>query len=337
MLVYVLDALNRCEVERVVVVVGHGAERVTKTLQEQGAALILDFVEQRVQRGTGDAVSVGLTGLPVDLDGDDADVLVVPGDTPLLGSDTIAQLVAAHQQSEAACTMLTARVDDPTGYGRVVRKKDGLVHRIVEQNDATDLQLEIDEINTGIYCFRQGVLAPALRRVNPENAQGEYYLTDVVGVLHDAGYRIDAIVADDPAEIAGVNDRLQLAQAEAVMRARTNREWMRRGVTMIDPEHTYLDATVELANDVTIFPNTLLQGETVVGQGVEIGPDTRLTDCVVGADAIVEKTVGRDSEIGAGARVGPFVALEPGSHIEAGTRTTPFTTAKSSDDGTERA
>src|SRR5207237_8668652 len=152
---------------------------------------------------------------------------------------------------------------------------------------------------TSIYCFRKSVLAPALRRLLPENAQGEYYLTDTIGVLYDAGYNVVSMVAPDAMEAAGVNDRAQLAVAEAELRDRTNERWMRRGVTMLDPERTYIDATVELAPDVTLFPGTLLQGRTVIATGAEIGPDTRLVDCVVGEEAIVEQTVGRQAEIGA--------------------------------------
>ncbi|MCB1004585.1 MAG: NTP transferase domain-containing protein, partial [Acidimicrobiales bacterium] len=215
MLLYVLDALSDCDVKRAVVVVGHGAERVTKKLEEDGPGLLLDFVEQHVQRGTGDAVSVGLTAYPDDELDDDADVIVLPGDTPLLRPETIAQLVSAHRAADAACTLLTARVPDPTGYGRIVRSRDGRVHRVVEHGDATDDERAIDEICTSIYCFRRGVLAPALRRLSPENAQGEYYLTDVVAVLRDAGYRVAAVPVDDPMEGEGINDRVQLAAAEA--------------------------------------------------------------------------------------------------------------------------
>ncbi len=333
MLLYVLDSLLDCTIQRAVVVVGHGAERVTKKLQEHEPDLVLDFVEQHVQRGTGDAVSVGLTAFPdAELDVSDGDVLVLPGDTPLLRASTIAALVAAHRESDAACTVLTARVPDPAGYGRVVRGKDDRVHRIVEDADAVDGEREIDEINTSIYCFRQGVLAPALRRLSPENAQGEYYLTDVVEVLHDAGYAVTALVVDDFRETQGVNDRVQLAVAEAELRRRTNEALLRQGVTMIDPERTYIDATVKVANDVTLFPGTLLQGTTVIGSGAEIGPDTRLVDCVVGEHAVVELTAGRDAEIGAGAIVGPFASLEPGSHVPADSRTGAFYTATSNDD-----
>lgn len=324
MVLHVLDALAEIEVTRVVVVVGHGAERVTKTLHEQApAGITLDFVEQRVQRGTGDAVSVALTGFPDD--DEDADIVVLPGDTPLLRPPTLAALVRTHRTADAAGTILTARLADPTGYGRVVRGKDGRVRCIVEEADATDEEREIDECNTSVYVFRRSVLAPSLRRLSPENVQGEYYLTDVVGVLHDAGYTVVTMVAADPIEAAGVNDRAQLAAAEAELRDRTNERWMRRGVTMLDPERTYVDASVQIGTDVTLFPGTLLQGATVIAGGAEIGPDTRLVDCVIGEDAVVEQTVGRQAEVGAQARVGPFAVLNPGSRVAPSEVVGPFT------------
>jgi bifunctional UDP-N-acetylglucosamine pyrophosphorylase / glucosamine-1-phosphate N-acetyltransferase len=331
MLLYVLDALSDCDTARAVIVVGHGAERVTKKLQEEAPELPLDFVEQHVQRGTGDAVSVGLTAFSDDDLEDDGDVIVLPGDTPLLRPETVAALVALHRETEAAATVLSARWSDATGYGRIIRGADGRVHRVVEHVDASPEELEIDEINTSIYCFRRSLLAPALRRLSPENAQGEYYLTDVVGVLHDAGYRVEGLVVPDPIETQGVNDRVQLATAEAELRRRTNHAWLRQGVTMIDPDRTYLDATVQLAPDVTIFPGTMLQGRCLIGAGAELGPDTRLVDCVVGAGATVEATVGRDAEVGERAVVGPFAVLEAGSSVPSDTRTGPFYTAGTED------
>ncbi len=325
---YVLDSLADCSVDRVVVVVGHGAERVTKKLQAEEPDLVLDFVEQHTQQGTGDAVAVGLTAFPDDdLDpGDDdgADILVLPGDTPLLRPGTIERLVEHHRTTDAACTVLTAVMDDPSGYGRVVRGKDGRVARIVEHRDATDEEREIAEVNTSIYCFRRSVLAPALRRVQPANDQGEYYLTDVVEVLHDAGYGVSAVAADDPAETQGVNDRAQLAAAEAELRRRTNLRWLKLGVTMVDPDRTYVDTTVDLGRDVTLFPGTILQGHTVIGEGAEIGPDTRLVDCVVGARSTVERTTARDAEIGSDAQVGPYAHVAPGEAVADGTVTGPF-------------
>ncbi len=328
MVLYVLDALADSQIDRAVVVVGHGAERVTKKLVDASPEAPLEFVEQSVQRGTGDAVGVALTAFSADeLDAADADILVLPGDTPLLRASTIAELVRVHRETDAACTLLTAVMSDATGYGRVVRGRQDSVERIVEHADATDAELAIAEINTSIYCFRASVLGPALRRITPQNAQGEYYLTDVVEVLASAGYRVSAVIAEDAAETSGVNDRLQLAAAEAELRRRTNQGWMRRGVTMVDPDRTYIDATVELAPDVTIFPDTMLQGNCVIGAGVELGPNTRLVDCVVETGAIVEHTVGRRSTIGERAVVGPFAVLEADSVIPADARSGPFYTA----------
>ena len=327
MVLYAVDALAGAEVQRAVIVVGHGAERVTKKLLDAAPSVPLDFVEQEVQRGTGDAVGVALTAFsPEDLDETDADLVVVPGDTPLLRPETIRALVDEHRRTDAACTLLTAVLDDPTGYGRVLRGRTGAVERVVEQRDASETELAVDEVNTSIYCFRASVLGPALRRLTPDNAQGEYYLTDVVAVLADAGYRVSAVVAEDPADTIGVNDRLQLAVAEAELRRRTNEEWMRRGVTMVDPARTYVDTTVVLGSDVTLFPGTILQGHCVIGDGAEIGPDCRLVDSAVGARSVVESTVARGASIGDDAVVGPFASLSSGGSVPSGTVTGPFYT-----------
>ena len=266
MVLHVIDALAEIEVGRAVVVVGHGAARVTKAVVDQAPeGLKVDFVEQAVQRGTGDAVLVALSAFPED--DDDGDMLVIPGDTPLIRPPTLASLVRAHRADGAAATVLTAVIDNPTGYGRVARDRSGRVSRIVEERDATDEERAINEINTSIYVFRRSVLAPAIRRLSPDNSQGEYYLTDVVAVLHDAGYPVVSVVAEDPMEAAGINDRHQLAIAEAELRDRINERWMRRGVTMVDPEATYVDSTVVLDRDVVLYPGTHLQGQTVVESG----------------------------------------------------------------------
>ena len=241
MILHVLDAMAEVDVRRVVVVVGHRGEWVTKTLvQHAPPSMEIEFVEQLARTGTGDALAVGLTGLPVD-DEEGEDVVVLPGDTPLVRPQTLAALVRVHRAEEAGATLLTAVVENPTGYGRVVHGKDGGVTRVVEEVDATDEEKMIDEVNTSIYCFRRSILAPTLRRISPANAQGEYYLTDAVAVLHSAGYAVRSLVLHDAMEAAGVNDRAQLAVAEAELRDRINERWMRRGVTMWDPERTYVD------------------------------------------------------------------------------------------------
>ncbi len=325
MLMYVVESLAEVRAERAVIVVGHKGEWVTKKMQEHPHEVSVDFVEQRVQRGTGDATLVGLVGLPDD--DDEGDVLVLIGDAPLLRPSTISALVDHHRSSGAAATMLTALMDDPTGYGRVVRGREGRVERIVEQRDASEEELAITEVNTSIYCFRRSLLAPALRRVEPDNSQGEYYLTDVVEVLASAGHPIEAVVADDPAETQGVNDRSQLAAAEAELRRRTNRALLASGVTMVDPTAVYVDTTVVVGRDVTLFPGVILQGATVVGERSELGPDTRLVDSVVGEDCLVERTTARNARIGDRASVGPYAALAPGCEVPADSTTGPFYTA----------
>ena len=317
MVLHVLDALAELELDRVVVVVGHGAEWVTKTLAaEAPAGLKIEFVEQEVQRGTGDATQVALTGLPGD--DEEADVVVLPGDTPLLRPPTLAALVREHRASDAAATLLTALVENPLGYGRVVRSANDQVVKIVEDVEASDDERAIHEVNTSIYCFRRALLPPALRRLSPTNAQGEYYLTDVVEVLSDAGYAVRAMVIDDPVETAGVNDRAQLSAAEAEIRDRINERWMRRGVTMWDPERTYVDTTVELATDVALWPGTILRGNCVVGRGAEIGPDTTLIDTEVGEWSEIRYAMCEGAKIGSGCHIGPFSALNPGAVVADG-------------------
>jgi bifunctional UDP-N-acetylglucosamine pyrophosphorylase/glucosamine-1-phosphate N-acetyltransferase len=331
----VVDALAELPVGRTVVVVGHSADRVAKTLQQQAPpGLLLEVVEQPRPRGTGDAVAVSLTAFPDEDVDDGGEIVVVPGDTPLLRAPTLAALVRSHREADAAATVLTARVADPTGYGRIVRSKDGRVHRIVEEveleKDDHDIR-DIDEVNTGIYCFRRGLLAPTLRRIVPDDIEGDIRLTDAIEVLHDAGYTVASMLIDDPMEAAGVNDRAQLAVAEAELRDRINERWMRRGVTMLDPERTYIEAGVRIEQDVTLFPGTLLQGSTVIERNSEIGPEVRLVDCTVGEGAVVEYTVGKQADIGADAVVGPFARLGPGVRLAPGTVTGPFFAGEAAD------
>jgi bifunctional UDP-N-acetylglucosamine pyrophosphorylase / glucosamine-1-phosphate N-acetyltransferase len=325
MLMYVLDSLEGSGASRAVIVVGHKGEWVTKKMQEHSHDVEIDFVEQRIQRGTGDATMVGLVGLPDEED--EGDVLVLPGDAPLLRPSTIAGLVEHHRASGAAATVLTARLADPTGYGRVVHGPDGSVERIVEHADATEEEQAIDEINTSIYCFRRNLLAPALRRVEPDNAQGEYYLTDVIGVLSGTGHQVEAVVADDGDETQGVNDRVQLAAAESELRRRTNDALLRSGVTMLDPSSVFVDTTVTVGRDVTLFPGVILQGSTRVGDGTELGPNTRLVDCEVGAECIVEQTTARSARIGDRSVVGPYASLGPGAEVASDAATGPFYTS----------
>ena len=325
MVLHVLDALSELSVDRVVVVVGHRAEWVTKTLMQHAPeGMAIEFVEQAEQRGTGDAMAVALTGLPNEDGDEDGDVVVLPGDTPLLRPATLAALVHGHRETDSAATLLTAVLDDPTGYGRVVRGRNDAVARVVEHGDASPAERAVREVNTSIYCFRRSVLAPSLRRLSPANAQGEYYLTDAIAVLYEAGHRVGSLVIDDTMEVAGVNDRAQLAVAEAELRDRINERWMRRGVTMWDPERTYVDVEVVLGADVVLLPGVILQGACVVGDNAEIGPNTQLVDCEVGRGASVVSSVARRAKIGDDARVGPFSVLVEGTEVPPGGQVGPF-------------
>ncbi len=329
MVLHVIQSLELLAPDRTAVVVGHGAEQVTKKVQQLSPSWAnVAFVEQHEQNGTGDAASIGLTafgGDDYDYD-DESTVVLLPGDTPLLRPDTLRQLVDTHVECANAATLLTSVMDDPTGYGRVIRKANGQAARIVEHRDAAPDELDVKEICTSIYAFRRDLLGPALRKLTTDNAQGEYYLTDVISVLGAMGHRIGVVQA--PAdETQGVNDRWQLALAERELRSRTNRAHLLNGVTMLDPRQTFIDVTVTIGRDVTLYPGTILQGTTVIGDGCEIGPDTRLVDCAVGAGAIVEHTVGHDAEIGPSAVVGPYAHLPAGSHIAANATTGAFYTA----------
>lgn len=338
MVLHVIHALRDVAPATTVVVVGHGADLVTaKVAVDAPEFTNTHFALQEVQHGTGHAVGIGLDALnyqsthehdpfpidPFDLVDDPSTVLVLPGDTPLLRRETIARLVAEHEARGHAATVLVSRMDDPTGYGRVIRAKDGRVMRIVEQRDGSPDELAVNEINTSIYAFRRDLLGPALRQVTPDNAQKEYYLTDVIAVLAGMGHRIGAVDAP-AAETQGVNDRWQLAMAERELRARTNRQWLLDGVTMLDPRQTFIDVDVRIGRDVTLFPGTMLQGSTVIGDSCEIGPDTRLTDCTVGHSSVVQNTVARDATVGDGATVGPFAFLAPGSRVADGRDTGAF-------------
>ncbi|MBA3286532.1 MAG: NTP transferase domain-containing protein [Acidimicrobiia bacterium] len=327
MVLHVIHALERVRPDRTALVVGHGAELVTKKVQElsPGWANVV-FVEQVDQRGTGDAAAHGMSAFPGDDLDDESTIVILPGDAPLLRPETLDELVVTHVANGNAATLLTSIMEDPTGYGRVIRAKDGRVLRIVEQRDASPDELDVHEVATSIYAFRRDLFGPALRHVEPGNSQGEFYLTDIIDVLARMGHRVGCVQAPT-GETRGVNDRWQLALAERELRARTNRRWLLNGVTMLDPRQTFIDVTVRLGRDVTLYPGTILEGNTVVGDGCEIGPDTRLDDCVVGRTCRVQHTVGVDAEIGEGAIVGPFAHLPAGSAVGVAAVTGAFYTA----------
>lgn len=322
MLRYVLDAAAKLGVERPLVVVGHGADQVEAELGP-GAEYIL----QAEQLGTGHAVLQARDRL-AKLSGD---LLVLYGDTPLLRAETLAEFVRFHQRERAQASILTAILPDPTGYGRIVREPEtGAVLRIVEEKDASPVERTYREINTGIYCFALQVLLPALAQLRPNNAQGEYYLTDVIALIREAGGKVAALAAGDPEEIQGVNSREQLAAVEATVRREKNRALMAAGVTVVDPASTFVDAEVEVGRDTVLLPFTWLEGQTRVGEECIVGPQVRLRDSALGDRVAVEFAVLDQAQVGEDVKIGPFAYLRPGAVIEAGAKVGDFVEIKNS-------
>ncbi len=320
---HVVESAAHLAPERIVVVVGHGREQVTAHIAE--ISPWVTTVVQEEQRGTGHAVRVSLDAIGA-IDG--GPIVVLTGDTPLLTGFTLETLLAHHSTTGAAATVLTAVLDDPTGYGRIVRSADGQVSQIVEHRDADEEVLSINEINSGMYAFDAAQLSTALAQITSANAQGEEYLTDVVAILRTSGARVEAIAASDPTEIMGVNDRVQLAEAGALMRDRINARWMRAGVTMVDPSSVWIDVDVDLARDVTLLPDTHLIGPTTIGEGAVVGPGTTLKACEVGESATVRHTWAELAVIGPDASVGPYTYLRPGTMLGAHTKAGAFVEMK---------
>ncbi|SDK98953.1 bifunctional UDP-N-acetylglucosamine pyrophosphorylase / Glucosamine-1-phosphate N-acetyltransferase [Lentzea albidocapillata subsp. violacea] len=300
--------------DHLAVVVGHGREAVTEHLETLAATLgrKVTVAVQAEQKGTGHAVSCGLAELPHDLAGT---VIVSYGDVPLLDTQTFTALLAEHRSAGNAVTVLTAVVENPTGYGRIVRDADGTVQRIVEQKDADQAEQLINEINSGVYAFDAAVLRDGLSRLSTDNAQGELYLTDVLGIARGDGKRVGALIASDRWLVEGINDRVQLSAVGAEMNRRIVEGLMRSGVTVVDPASVWVDADVQVGQDALIEPNVQLRAGTVIGSQATVGPDTTLSGVTVGAGASVVRTHGSDSVIGDGASVGPFAYLRPGTSL----------------------
>lgn len=299
----VVDAAREAGCERVIAVTGHRAEVVEALIPD------VETVRQDRQLGTGHAVMCAASALE-DVEGS---LVVLSGDTPLITPVTIAGLIALRESSGAAMTLLTAHMPDPSGYGRVIRDRDGKVARIVEEKDCTAEERRITEVNTGTYCFDAAVLFAHLSRLTADNAQCEYYLTDMVEVFVSEGLTVSAMMTDDALETLGVNTRVQLAQATKVLQRRINHAHMLAGVTIVDPDLTWIAPGVRIGRDVEIAPLSFLLGETSIADGARIGPCTRITDSVVGACAVIDQSILVSARVGAEAMVGPGAYLRPGT------------------------
>src|SRR5665647_110345 len=308
MISHVLATARALGAAHLVTVVRHERDLLAEVVAGTTPESII--VDQDEVPGTGRAVEQAVAALPADFEGD---VLVINGDVPLLDADTLTAFLSAHRASAAAATVLSAIPDDATGYGRIIRSEHGAFDRIVEQKDASAEELAVDEINAGVYLFGLAELRAQLAQLTTENAQGEKYLTDVIGLLRQAGSEVTAVAVADAWLVAGINDRAQLGDIAQKLNALIVRGWQLAGVTVADPATTWIDITAVLAPDVTILPGTQIQGSTSIATGSVIGPDTTLRDCEVGENAVVTRTDGTLAVIGAGASVGPFSYLRPGT------------------------
>lgn len=306
MLQHVLDAAKGAGAKRNIVVVGFGGEQVKETMGDQA-----EFVVQTEQLGTGHAVK---QAKPL-LQAEKGTVVVLCGDTPLVTADLITKLYEGHKAAGAKATVLTAIMPDATGYGRIIRTEAGDVARIVEQKDATEAERQVKEVNSGIYCFEIQDLFAALEQVGCDNAQGEYYLPDVLGILREQGEKIWAVAADDYESTLGINSRVQLAGAEKILRRRKNIELMDNGVTLMDPDSTFVDADVQVGPDTVIYPFTWLEGKTVIGENCQIGPNSRFSDAKLGSNVTAQFTYAHECQVDDGVTMGPYVHLRPKAHI----------------------
>ncbi|MFX0594063.1 bifunctional UDP-N-acetylglucosamine diphosphorylase/glucosamine-1-phosphate N-acetyltransferase GlmU [Melissospora conviva] len=324
---HVLHAAAAAAAQRTVVVVGHGADQVRAHLAQiaPGSLPVL----QAEQLGTGHAVRIALDAV-ADATGT---VVVLNGDVPLLRPQTVADLVRTHEESAAAATVLAAEVADPTGLGRIVRDESGRFQQIVEERDADERQRAVREINAGIYAFDAGRLREALGKLSTDNDQGEEYLTDVFGLLLAAGDPIAVHVAGDATETLGCNDRVELAGLRRLLRDRINESWMRAGVTLLDPQTTWIDVTATVERDAVIDQNTQILGASSVAAGAVVGPDVTLADTVVGAGATVLRSHATGAEIGPGASVGPYAYLRPDARLGADAKAGTFVEVKNSEIG----
>lgn len=321
MVQHVIDAARLAGASRNIVVVGFGAELVRSALRGK-----VEIVVQAEQLGTGHAVRMAEPLLKAE----HGTVMVLCGDTPLLTGTLLSRLYEVHKKAGAKATVLTAIMPDATGYGRVIRSATGAVEKIVEDKDATDEEKKVQEVNSGIYCFAADALFSALAEVNCDNAQGEYYLPDVLSILREKGEKIWAVAAEDYEETLGVNSRVQLSAAEKILRRRKNLALMESGVTLMDPDTTFIDADVAVGRDTVIYPFTWIEGASSVGTACVLGPSSRFSDTKIGNEVTAQFVYAHECEIGDGVIIGPYVHLRPQTRLAAQVKVGNFVEVKNS-------
>jgi bifunctional UDP-N-acetylglucosamine pyrophosphorylase/glucosamine-1-phosphate N-acetyltransferase len=326
MISWVLDTLEEVKsrgcLDRILVIVGHGATDVKEEIGDRATCLV-----QEERRGTGHAVMIAAPHIQ------EREVLVLTGDSPLITAHTLCELCETHASGEAAATMLGTVLADPTGYGRITRDDQGEVTGIVEETETDEAQKKITEVNASTYVFRWEALKAALPDLGTDNYKGEYFLTDALQLLVKAGERVIAFMTLDDAEVLGVNTREHLARAEALMRERINRHWMEEGVTMLDPTSTYIDGRAKIGRDTVLRPLVMLEGKTVVGEECLLGPGARIVDSRLGNGVVVEQATVRECELEDGVSIGPYASLRPGSRLRAGSKAGTFVEIKKTEVG----
>jgi bifunctional UDP-N-acetylglucosamine pyrophosphorylase/glucosamine-1-phosphate N-acetyltransferase len=306
MIKYVIEAAKNSGIEKNVVVLGHGKEKVGNNIKDMGVSTVEQPIGEGAPYGTGFAVMAAESYI-----GDDDTALILVGDGPLIRKETLQAFINYHEDKKYAASIMTSIIDNPKGYGRIVRNEDSSIMNIVEEKDASEDIKKIREINTGIYCFSGKLLKYALSKIGTDNSQGEYYLTDTIQVLNNEGYKIGGWVLDDSSDIMAVNDRVQLSEVSKIMQERINKKLMLSGVTIIDPNNTYIEDSVVIGNDTVIYPGTFLEGNTEIGSHCTIGPNTRIISSVVKNNVLIESSKVIEAEINDGTTVGPFAYLRP--------------------------
>lgn len=321
MVVHVVKAITKAGIDKITLVVGHQQELIKALFVGQN----VHFATQAEQMGTGHALLQAQANVQ-----DDDMILVVAGDTPLLQADTLQALIEHHQKNQAIATVLSTRLENPYGYGRIIRDDKAGFQRIVEEKDASPEEKKICEINSGMYCFQVKEAFAALLTLGSSNAQGEYYLTDILEILMRDQHRVEVFLTDAEEDIYGINNREQLAWAETIMRQRINRELMLSGVTIIDPASTFIDAGVEIGMDTTIYPFCMIEGDSRIGEGCEIGPGTRISNSAIGNHVFIENSRIKEAQVGDDCTIGPYAYLRPQAVLQSGVKVGDFVEIKKS-------